>query len=258
MAINRPIHRNDDALEKNRIWRRVQTVERQALPGGAGGGGGGHEIQDEGILQSSRGILDFQGDAVSISDTGVKLIVSVDATTTAELASAVGLLIPKSLVDQKGDILVGTANDTVVRKAAGANGKVLAADSSQPDGLAWVDMGGAVVEAWHVVGAAGEPAFVNSWVSYDGDTVYNSPRFYKDPFGIVHIAGMMAGGTLGGTAFVLPAGYRPRKQCLFGGQGSAGGSGTGRIDVHAAGNVVTSGGANGWYSLDGITFRAEN
>lgn len=45
--------------------------------------------------------------------------------------------IPKSLIDAKGDILAGTADNTVVRKAVGTDNKVLVADSTQTDGLDW-------------------------------------------------------------------------------------------------------------------------
>ena len=50
-----------------------------------------------------------------------------------------GLLIPKALVDAKGDLLVATAADTVARKAIGTNGQLLSADSSKADGLAWIN-----------------------------------------------------------------------------------------------------------------------
>ena len=53
------------------------------------------------------------------------------------LDTDLGLYVPKSLIDAKGDLLVGTANDTVARKAVGANGTFLKADSAQSDGLAW-------------------------------------------------------------------------------------------------------------------------
>jgi hypothetical protein len=63
---------------------------------------------------------------------------AVDMATQAELDAAIALQIPKSLVDAKGDLLLGTADNTVARKAAGTNGFHFVADSSQSDGTKWV------------------------------------------------------------------------------------------------------------------------
>jgi hypothetical protein len=43
------------------------------------------------------------------------------------------------LVTTKGDILVGTAADTLARQGVGSNGQVLVADSGVTNGVAWVD-----------------------------------------------------------------------------------------------------------------------
>lgn len=51
--------------------------------------------------------------------------------------TALDLNVPQSLVDAKGDLLVGTADNTVARKAAGSNETALVADSAQTDGLRW-------------------------------------------------------------------------------------------------------------------------
>jgi len=64
-------------------------------------------------------------------------IVEVITFTSFELASA----IEETIFDAKGDILVGTAADTVGKLAVGTNGYFLKADSSTATGLAW----GAVV-----------------------------------------------------------------------------------------------------------------
>jgi hypothetical protein len=53
------------------------------------------------------------------------------AHTTADVA------IPKTVVDAKGDLLVGTAADTAGRLAIGTNDYVLIADSSQALGVKW-------------------------------------------------------------------------------------------------------------------------
>lgn len=51
------------------------------------------------------------------------------ASTTAD--------IPKSLIDAKGDLIVGSAADTVARLAVGTNNHVLTADSSATNGVKW-------------------------------------------------------------------------------------------------------------------------
>lgn len=45
--------------------------------------------------------------------------------------------ISSAIIDAKGDLVVGTAADTVARKAVGANGTLLFPDSTQSDGLIW-------------------------------------------------------------------------------------------------------------------------
>jgi len=42
-----------------------------------------------------------------------------------------------TLVDAKGDLLVGTASDTIGRLAVGTNGYILTADSAQSAGVKW-------------------------------------------------------------------------------------------------------------------------
>jgi len=59
-----------------------------------------------------------------------------DANITAAKLAATAAIQP-TIVDAKGDLIVGTANDTVARQAVGANGTVLMADSAQTNGIAW-------------------------------------------------------------------------------------------------------------------------
>ena len=47
--------------------------------------------------------------------------------------------IQKTIVDAKGDLIVGTANDTVARQAVGTDGQTLIADSTQTNGVRWTD-----------------------------------------------------------------------------------------------------------------------
>jgi len=58
------------------------------------------------------------------------------ASGTGEAAwSAAG--IPVTIIDAKGDLIAGTAADTVARLAVGTNGYVLTADSGETTGLRW-------------------------------------------------------------------------------------------------------------------------
>lgn len=83
--------------------------------------------------------------AALASDTDNTLAANSDSrlatqkATKGYITTQTGLLVPKSLIDAKGDLLVGTADNTVARKAVGSNGKVLVADSGQSDGLKWGD-----------------------------------------------------------------------------------------------------------------------
>ena len=106
------------------------------------------------------------------------------------------------------------------------------------------------LEGWHVVGTAGEPAYGSGWSTYGG---YHAAAFRKDPFGRVHLRGMIAG-TIATPAFTLPAGYRPSVQLLV---DSVSNNAQGRVDISAAGVVQPQVGSNTWTSLDGICFDTD-
>lgn len=113
------------------------------------------------------------------------------------------------------------------------------------------------VEPWHQVGAAGEPAFLNGWVNYG--TGYATAAFWKDPFGIVHLRGMIKSGTVANSAagyvFNLPPGYRPvdNTQTKIFAVNSNDVFGEVKIDP-SNGAVVVSAGSNFFVSLEGISF----
>ena len=57
--------------------------------------------------------------------------------TPAALTAADTGAIPASLIDAKGDVIVGTAADTAARLGVGADGQVLTADSAETSGVKW-------------------------------------------------------------------------------------------------------------------------
>jgi hypothetical protein len=105
-------------------------------------------------------------------------------------------------------------------------------------------------EAWHEIGAPGQPFFQNGWTNEDPGTTVTA-GFYKDPFGVVHLKGAIVSGT-NAPVFTLPAGYRPG---LALSETIARTSGPSQIGISPNGAVVPFTGS-GAVSLDGISFRA--
>jgi hypothetical protein len=95
------------------------------------------------------------------------------------------------------------------------------------------------------------PSLLNSWVYYGAP--YNTPGFYRDAIGTVHLRGMIKNGTLAAAAFTLPSGYRPVAQELH---PVVSNGAFGLITLLADGTVHMTTVNNTYVSLDGITFRA--
>lgn len=58
-------------------------------------------------------------------------------STNTHVVNAIGDPIQETLVDAKGDLLVASAADTVVRLAVGTNDHVLTADTNATNGVKW-------------------------------------------------------------------------------------------------------------------------
>jgi hypothetical protein len=100
------------------------------------------------------------------------------------------------------------------------------------------------------------PVLLNGFGNYGNG--YASVGFYKDKENRVHLRGLAntAGNPLSQAIFNLPAGYRPstsgRLIMMVGNN-----NGMARIDILANGDVQVQSGSTGWFSLDGISFRAD-
>ena len=66
------------------------------------------------------------------------------------------------------------------------------------------------MEPFHVVGTAGQPAFLNGWTNFGGG--FSRLGFAKDSAGFVHLTGTVHAGTFAAPVFTLPAGYRPSEE----------------------------------------------
>jgi hypothetical protein len=139
----------------------------------------GHVIEDEGTTLTAEPIINFVGLGVTATVSGGKIVVTIpgtdvyatDVELAAAVAAAVALLIPKSLVDAKGDLLVGTADNTLTRLPVGTTGQVPYADPTATTGIRWGDstaVGRYRGMVWTPDGAGGFDFVVNS----DGEPVY--------------------------------------------------------------------------------------
>ncbi len=122
-------------------------------------------------------------------------------------------------------------------------------------------------EGWHEVGAPGQPPFENSWHNPPSPpSLFQTAAFYKDQTGVVHLRGVVIGGTSNKPIFNLPPGYRPGSKAVIdintqctGCTGPVGPVfilGPGRTAESEGAVEPASPGTTIW--LDGITFRAES
>lgn len=106
-------------------------------------------------------------DLVKDGASAIRTLGSAIDTTVFNNAEAA---VAKSTVDAKGDLLVGTADDTVGRLAVGTNTYILTADSAEATGLKWAAPagGGKVLQ---VVSASTTTETTNSTTTYADTTL---------------------------------------------------------------------------------------
>jgi hypothetical protein len=90
------------------------------------------------------------------SITGLTALAANDVATvwTVNAFSVTGA-IANTIVDAKGDILVGTAADTPGRLAVGTNGQVLTAASTTGTGLQWSTPASGAISSWTLLNTGG-------------------------------------------------------------------------------------------------------
>jgi hypothetical protein len=108
------------------------------------------------------------------------------------------------------------------------------------------------LEAEHVVGRPGQPAFENGCENYfPGDI--SEVGFYEDPMGVVHLRGYAQHCTENASIFILPVGFRPAEGEFF--VVANGNESTGLVEVTAEGEVAVFGGSNA--GLSNVEFRTD-
>jgi hypothetical protein len=155
----------------------------------------------------------------------------------------------------------GTLTGTQIN--ASTLGTVPTANTAGTAGTASTANALAPPEAFHLVGATGEPAFQNSWHNFaqvPGNPV--TVGFYKDQEGVVHLKGRAEGGTAE-TIFQLPPGYRPASGRILGFAVictgcNEGKTNTGDLGITGSDGAVQAPAEATRVGLDGVTFRAES
>jgi hypothetical protein len=94
----------------------------------------------------------------------------------------------------------------------------------------------------------------NSWGNYS--STWSPASYTKSSDGLVSLRGMISGGsaTYDTPVTTLPAGFRPKERLLM---TTTNNSGHSRIDILPDGQVRFMGSSNVWYSLDPVSFIAE-
>ena len=113
--------------EQTVTWTSTAGTTWQVVRGSTGGGGGGGASAINDLTD-----VDTATDPPAVDD-----VLAWDGTlwTPAALTAADTGAIPASIIDAKGDVIVGTAADTAARLAVGADGQVLTADSAETSGV---------------------------------------------------------------------------------------------------------------------------
>jgi len=72
--------------------------------------------------------------------TWVEGVTKLGPTNMNKIETGIVAAIPADIVDAKGDLIVGSAADTVIRKAVGADNTALVAEAAQAGGVKWLDL----------------------------------------------------------------------------------------------------------------------
>lgn len=156
----------------------------------------------------------------------------------------------------KGAVTASKINTSglTVPNATNATNATNAGNATTLQGDAPSSFAPATIEAAHVVGASGQPAYQDSWAAA-GAPSDEGVSFYKDSWGIVHIQGSAEhSGANGGTIFTLPSGDAPAKDLYLAVYGAGGTAAY--VQITNTGEVNIFGPSQTFVGLTSVTFRA--
>ena len=123
---------------------------------------------DNADIQAAFKLYHYGSAAYDIAnDNPANLVTPSTAYTLNNLQAQIDGLDPsgsvsKSMIDAKGDLIVGSANDTVDNLALGTNGYILTVDTAQTLGVKW---------AAPSVTTSNSATLTNKTISYDDNTL---------------------------------------------------------------------------------------
>lgn len=131
-------HANLTTTAHGGITPSARTISTTAPLAGGGDLTANRTLTVAAASDTAVGVVELATTAETTTGTDTTRVV-----TPAGVKAVSDLLVPKGLVDAKGDLIVATANDTPARLAVGAtNGHVLTVDSAEATGLKWAAGGG--------------------------------------------------------------------------------------------------------------------
>lgn len=166
-------------------------------------------------------------DVASVSTSRTNLGLGTSATRDA--GAGAGQVLSADTVDAKGDLLAGTAADTIARLAVGTNGQRLAADSTQTTGLSWTTpdppYGLPLISGTYIA-----PGGIRSTVAMTQSVEYAAPVYIVQAGTIVRVGVEVT--AAGAASTVIRIGIRADVGHL---------PGTVLLDTTVAGDAITSG-----------------
>lgn len=213
------------------------------------------KMDEQKVHPKDRGALDrvqkFVGRQVSTASIGIVTVMGSPSNTAHFMGGGSNTTLSYNLKIVEGNYF--RVNDTkhtwlivqqddavgpVVLYKAPGTGQITGWDSSTP-----IIGGGS--------GSWLTPTLINSWVNVGG--TWTTARYLKDSDGFVHLDGLVGGGTVGASIFVLPVGYRPDAKVGF---AVCSNNLFGFATVEANGAVSLAVGSNAFVTLTGISFKA--